>query len=406
MITAVRQLSGGEPYLSLTWADAQTGARGHLVIDSLRRGIAGGGLRMRDGCTREEVADLARAMTHKEAIAFRPGARYLPVGGAKGGIDFDPASPDAPGVLRRYLEAMRPMIDAHWAFGEDLGVRQDELDELAHELGMRSTVDVAMRYVDDGPDRGRERLQAAFASRERGVGLDELVGGYGVATAAVTGLRAIGRDPQSSTAVIQGFGSMGGATGRYLADAGVSVIAVADSDGLVFNPQGLHVETLLRTRDRRGRLDRSSLGPGDVERPRDAWTAIPADLFVPAATSYVIDETVAAELPVGLVVEAANVATLPGAEATLTARGIPVVPDIIANLATNAWWWWTLFGDIAPTPAASFTQIDTVIGDLVQEAFAATAPGSTLRTAALHIAQARARQAEAEAMARGDAAGS
>ncbi len=392
--------SAAEPHLSATWVDAQTGAHGHLVIDSLRRGIAGGGLRMRKGCTRQEVADLARAMTYKEAIAFRPGARYLPVGGAKGGIDFDPASPEANGVLRRYLEAMRPLIDAHWAFGEDFGVRQDELDEIAHELGMKSTVDVAMRFVEDGRDCGLQRLQAGFAAQERGVGLDELVGGYGVACAALTGLRATGRDPRSSTAVIQGFGSMGGATGRYLADAGVTVIAIADAGGLVYNPGGLDVEALLRTRDRRGRLDRSYLSPDDVERARDDWALIDADLFIPAAASYAIDEPIAAKLPVGLVVEAANVATLPGAEAILTARGIPVVPDIIANLATNAWWWWTLFGDIAPTPAASFAQIDTVIGALVQEAFAATVEGEALRGAALQIAESRGRQAEAEAAQR------
>ena len=98
-----------EPYMSLTWTDAETGARGYLVIDALIRGLAGGGLRMRRGCTLAEVSDLARAMSRKEAIAFRPGARYLPLGGAKGGIDFDPDEPRARGVLRRYLQAMLPL---------------------------------------------------------------------------------------------------------------------------------------------------------------------------------------------------------------------------------------------------------------------------------------------------------
>jgi hypothetical protein len=156
-----------EPYMSLTWTDAETGARGYLVIDALIRGLAGGGLRMRRGCTLAEVSDLARAMSRKEAIAFRPGARYLPLGGAKGGIDFDPDEPRARGVLRRYLQAMLPLLQTRWAAGEDLGVRQDELDELAAELGMRSTVDAALPYVEDGAAAGLGRRLRRRSRRAR-----------------------------------------------------------------------------------------------------------------------------------------------------------------------------------------------------------------------------------------------
>ena len=122
------------PHLAVTWADAETDARGHVVIASRIRGVAGGGLRMRPGLTLEEVGDLARAMTRKEALAFRPGARYVPLGGAKGGIDFDPYDPRALDVLRRFLEAVQPVLRDRWAYGEDMGVRQDELDVLAAEL--------------------------------------------------------------------------------------------------------------------------------------------------------------------------------------------------------------------------------------------------------------------------------
>ena len=381
------------PYMSVSWADAETEARGYLVIDTVVRGIAGGGLRMRAGCTLREVGDLARAMTLKEAIAFREGARYLPLGGAKGGIDFDPADPRAHDVLRRYLEAMLPLLETRWAAGEDLGVRQDELDQLAAELGLESTVDAALRCVEDGPANGLARLAEGFAARERGIGLGELVGGYGVARAAIAGLGQLGRDPVGATAVIQGFGSMGGATARYLADAGVKVIGVADADGLVVNEDGLDIERLLVTRDPRGGLDRAALRPADRQLPREQWASTSADVVVPAAISYVIDEPVAAGLAAALVVEAANVATLPGAETALAVRGVPVVPDIIANLATNAWWWWTLFGDVEPTASAAFAQIEETIGGLVSEAFARTAPGAPLRTAAVAMAEERGRAA-------------
>ena len=389
------------PYMSVSWADPETGARGYLVIDTVVRGIAGGGLRMRAGCTLEEVADLARAMTFKEAMAFSEGAHYLPLGGAKGGIDFDPADPRASGVLRRYLEAMLPLTRVRWAFGEDLGVRQDELSELAAELGFESTVDAALPFVRDGAEAGLNRLASAFATSERGIGLGELVGGYGVARAAVTALRRLGREPHGATAVVQGFGSMGGATARYLADAGVRVIGIADAAGFVANPHGLDVERLLTTRRPNGSLDRAALRPGDRELPREEWATMQTDLLVPAAISYVIDKRVAAGLTTALVVEAANVATLREAEVALAARGVPVVPDIIANLATNAWWWWTLFGDVEPTPAAAFERIDETIEALVNESFARTAQGRPLRQAALEMAAERARRAAARPVQEG-----
>jgi glutamate dehydrogenase (NAD(P)+) len=380
-----------EPYMSVAWTDADTGARGYVVIDALIRGLAGGGLRMRRGCTLAEVGDLARAMSRKEAIAFRPGARYLPLGGAKGGIDFDPDDPRARGVLRRYLEAMLPLLQSRWAAGEDLGVRQDELDELAAELGLRSTVDAVLPYVEDGAAAGLARLAAAFAAGDRGIGLGELVGGYGVARAALAGLRALGRDPGSCTAVVQGFGSMGGATARYLTDAGVRVIGVADARGVVFDEAGLDVERLLATRDRLGRIDRSAVSGGGRELPLESWAGLSCDLLLPAATSYVIDAAVADRIRAALVVEAANVATVADAESRLAARSIPVVPDFIANLATNAWWWWTLFGDIEPTLEDAFAMIDDTISGLVHEVFDRGAgSGEPLRAVAIQMADERA----------------
>ncbi len=78
--------------------------------------------------------------------------------------------------------------------------------------------------------------------------------------------------------------------------------------------------------------------------------------------------------------------TLPDAEAALAQRGIPVVPDFLANVMTNAWWWWVVFGDIEPTAAASFAKIDTVMRRLVDtvEGDRRTC-GATLRECALAL---------------------
>ncbi|MFI9550083.1 Glu/Leu/Phe/Val dehydrogenase [Nonomuraea endophytica] len=370
--------------LEITWTDPVTGRRGYVVIDSLVRGVASGGLRLREGCTLEEVRGLARGMSLKEALVYRPGDRYVPLGGAKGGIDVDPLDPQAHAVLKRFFTAVLPVVRAQWNTGEDFGLRQDTLDEIAASLGLASTVEAAFALLDE-PGRARERLRAAMAVTVDGVPLSDLVGGYGVARAAleVAGARGI----RVETVVVQGFGSIGGAAARYLSRAGVAVVGVADRDGLVRNPAGLDVERMLAARDPHGTVDRAALRPGDHTGAREEWLDVPADLLVPAAMSYVIGPEQATRVLARLVVEGANLPTLPEAESVLLGRGVPVVPDFLANVMTNAWWWWVLFGDIEPTAEAAFAKIDVVMRDLVASVTRYDLP---LRKAALGLAESNA----------------
>jgi glutamate dehydrogenase (NAD(P)+) len=352
--------------MTVTWHDPDSGRPGFLVIDRLIDGASGGGLRMRAGCTVDEVADLARAMSLKEAVAYTPGDRYTPFGGAKGGIDCDPYDPDAVGVLRRYLEAMRPFLERHWATGEDFGLRQETIDAAALEVGLRSSIDAALLRLDD-PDAGLQRIRDAFAVDVDGIGLGDVVGGYGVAQAALAALERTALAPAATRAVVQGFGSMGGATARYLDRAGVRVVGIADRDGLIANAAGLDVERLLAARDDHGAIDRAALAAGDERRAGTDWLALDAELLVPAAMSYVIGPGEAERVSARVIVEAANVATLPEAERRLAERRVVVVPDFVANLATNAWWWWTLFGDIPPEREPALAKIAVTMKRLVGE---------------------------------------
>src|SRR5438105_10745351 len=105
------------PYLTSEWHDRATGSQGWFVIDRLVNGMCSGGIRMRPGVTVDEVSDLARTMSHKMAVLD------IPYGGAKSGIDCDPASPQAPAVLRGFIDAIRPFIAERHAAGTDLGTR-------------------------------------------------------------------------------------------------------------------------------------------------------------------------------------------------------------------------------------------------------------------------------------------
>lgn len=376
-------LGSTAPRLQVIWTDPVSGRQGFVVIDRLVRGVASGGLRMRDGCTLDEVRGLAAGMTRKEALHYEPGNRYIPLGGAKGGIDCSPYDPQARAILTRFLDGVRVLIERHWTTGEDLGVRQDTLDEVIVGLGLDSSIQAIYPLLDDAV-AARERLAAAFAIDVDGVSLPELVGGLGVAESALTALDHAGLPYRSARAVVQGFGSMGGATARYLAGAGVRVTGLADAHGLIVNPAGLDVERLLRRRDPLGAIDRSQLRLGDTEAPGSAWLDIDCEVLVPAAVSYCIDARDQARISARFVVEAANMPTLPDAEAALSARGVHVIPDFVANSATNAWWWWTLFGDIGADAGQAERKVRDSMRRIVSQLLTdAERHDETMRSAAL-----------------------
>ncbi|MFF4394667.1 Glu/Leu/Phe/Val dehydrogenase dimerization domain-containing protein [Streptomyces sp. NPDC001480] len=370
------------PLMSLVWTDHVTGRQGFLVVDRLVRGVASGGLRMRPGCTLDEVTGLARGMTMKEALHYDPASRYVPLGGAKGGIDCDPRDPGAYGLLVRYLRAMRPYVESCWATGEDLGLTQDLVDRAAAEAGLVSGVQAVYPLLDDEA-AARRRLADAFAVEVDGIGLDELVGGCGVAESVLAALDRAGVPRAGTRVAVQGLGTMGGATARFLARAGLRIVAVADIKGTIANPAGLDTEALLAARDAYGTVDRAVLRPGDRELPGEAWLSTEAEVLVPAAVSYAIDTAGQERITARWIVEAANMPVLPEAEALLSARGVTVLPDVVVNSGTNAWWWWTLFGDVGPDAEEAFAYTRRSMRALIDLMLArAEADGTTPRAAA------------------------
>ena len=86
-----------KPEIIFEWHDEETEAEGWIVINSLRNGAAGGGTRMRKGLNRHEVESLAKVMEIKFTVSGPP------IGGAKSGINFDPADPRKRNVLKQLL---------------------------------------------------------------------------------------------------------------------------------------------------------------------------------------------------------------------------------------------------------------------------------------------------------------
>jgi glutamate dehydrogenase (NAD(P)+) len=348
-------------YLRLTWTDPVTGRHGFLVIDQLVRGLAGGGTRVRAGCSLEEVSRLAAAMSLKNGVLS------IPAGGAKCGVDADPRDPETLPLLTRFVRAMHPFWNSYVATGEDMGVQQSTLNAIFSDLGLGSTMRAALRTREDFDGALAEARHALSVTHE-GTPLVDLVGGYGVAVAAATALERMGGDVRGGRVVLQGFGSMGGSAARYLARRGAVVIGVADVRGLVANQDGLDVERLLAARDEFGVIDRSALAADDSELPRDEWVAMDCDVLVPAAVADAINVANYERVLAPLVVEAANLPTASEADARLLSRGVTVVPDFVANAATNGWAWWLALGQVGPEPADAFARIEDAISGVVGEA--------------------------------------
>jgi len=368
--------------LRIEWADTESPAVGYLVVDRVLGGLAAGGTRIRRGVTLAEVEDLARTMSLKAAV------HDTAVGGAKAAIDHDPAAPDVDDVLARFYRAMKPLLNGLWVTGEDLGVTQDQINDAVRRAGLQLSVDAALPRTGDAAGAAR-RVHAALAIRINGVALPDLVGGLGIAETVTTIWDRRGWDRREARAVIQGFGSMGGASALYLDQAGVRVIAVVDADGGIVNPNGLDVPELLAARSARGIVDRQALRPEDKQIARESWLTIDADVLIPAALSYVLDERNAGDVKARLVVEAANCPTTAQAEAILHERGVLVVPDFVANGAALKWWWATVTGEIEADGDQTIAAMRAHMRDLVGRGLAiADRENTSLRRAMMQIADA------------------
>ena len=336
------------PEIVFNWKDPETEAEGWVVINSLRGGAAGGGTRMRKGLDLHEVTSLAKTMEVKFTVSGPP------IGGAKSGINFDPNDPRKAGVLKRWYEAVTPLLKHYYGTGGDLNV--DEIHEV-----IPITEDCGVWHPQEGVFNGHfqpreaqkinrigqlrqgvlkvieNELYSPDVSRKYVVA--DMITGYGVAESVKHFYNIYGGNLKGKRIIVQGWGNVGSAGAYYLAQEGAKVVGIIDRVGGIINENGLsfeEVKELFLSKNGNTLVAQDMLSFDEVNQK--IWD-IEAEIFIPCAASRLItkdqiDRMISTGIEViapGANVPFADPEIFFGPIADYTDSKISVIPDFISN---------------------------------------------------------------------------
>lgn len=288
---------------------------GFRVQHNINRGPAKGGIRYDAAVTLDEVRALAMWMTWKCAVVD------IPFGGAKGGVIVDPkelSENELEHLTRRYTTEISVLIGpASDIPAPDVNTNAQTMawmmDTYSMHAGFSVPAVVTGKPLSIGGSEGRNEATATGAVAVMKMAADEL------------------KMPLSDLRVaIQGFGNAGAIAAEILHAEGIRVVAVSDRSGGVYDERGLDVPALLKHKQEH----RIVTGfPGAQELSIQDTLEVPCDVLIPAATEGVLTKENAPRVQARIIVEAANGPTTPDADKLFFARGVRLVPDILANAA-------------------------------------------------------------------------
>ena len=286
---------------------------GFRVTHNVARGPAKGGIRYHQDVTLEETKALSMWMTWKCALMG------LPFGGAKGGVVVNPkelSEDELQRMTRRYtseiINLIGPEVDIP---APDVGTGSREMawifDTYSMNKGYSVLGVVTGKPLEIGGSLGRVEATArgaAFCIREA--------------------LRKEGHEVAGRRVAIQGFGNVGRNLALILADQGVSIVAVSDSSGGIYKPDGLDVAAAVEHK----RTNRSFEGFDGAEAiTNEELLILDCDVLAPCALEQVVTAENADRVKARIVAEGANGPVTPEADQILDERGVLVLPDVLAN---------------------------------------------------------------------------
>lgn len=279
------------------------------------RGPYKGGIRFHPAADLEEVKALAATMAVKCAVID------VPLGGAKGGVTFDPKQYDAKdiqAISRAYARALHAYI------GVDKDIPAPDVYTTPEIMGwMLDEYEKTTGRSEPGMITGKPLALGGSIGRDTAT-----------AQGAVHVLEAYVRDrqlkPADLTVAIQGFGNAGSVIADLLHTARYKVVAVSDSKGTVYDANGLDPEKVEEAKKRGGSVT-AYTSEGAQALGVDAVLSVQCDILIPAALDNQIREDNVADVRANMILELANNPTTPEADKGLAQRGVTVIPDVLAN---------------------------------------------------------------------------
>jgi glutamate dehydrogenase/leucine dehydrogenase len=369
------------------WNDTPTGAQGWVVINSLRGGAAGGGTRMRIGLDKHEVTSLAKTMEVKFSVAGPA------IGGAKSGINFDPADPRKTEVLKRWYKAVAPLLKAYYGTGGDLNV--DEVHEvipISELFGVEHPQEgVLVGHFQPSPsDRQAAigRLRAGVSKvvtdprftpdKDRSYVVADLITGYGVTRALHHHARLAGTSLEGKRMIIQGWGNVAAVAAYYAALEGALVVGIIDREGGLMKVEGYgldEVRALLLHRE-----GNKLTAPGIIpfKTVNDQVWDVPCDIFVPGAASRLVTQAQAERLVAagcqwvscGANVPFSDSEIFYGPIARYADANMAVLPDFIANCGMARTFAYLMQPGAELTDQAIFEDVDRTIQTAIERVWA------------------------------------
>jgi glutamate dehydrogenase (NAD(P)+) len=278
-----------------------------LVIDNIAMGPAIGGIRMAPDVSVEECMRLARSMTLKNAAAG------LSHGGGKTVVYADPKVPklEKERLIRALASALRNFPE--YVMGPDMGTDEECMAWIKDEI--------------------KNQNVTGLPAEAGGIPIDQIgATAWGIRHAIEVALPYCsfpeGFTLAKARLAVQGFGAVGKNAAHFLVDQGAVLVGAADSQGSVYDPDGLDVNKLIRLKD----AGKSVVDyPDSQKMDRDAIVGVDCDIWIPAARPDVVNEGNMERLKAKLVVEGANIPITEGAEKHLYEKGVLCIPDFIAN---------------------------------------------------------------------------
>lgn len=344
---------------------------GYRVQYNDARGPFKGGIRYHTQTDIAEVKALAFWMALKCAVVD------IPMGGGKGGITVDPKTLSKTELEKLSRGWMRAMIDV-------VGPRKD-----VPAPDVNTTPEIMSWMADEYSKATGDATGAVITGKPLGQGGSE---GRGTATAqggfiVFETLRAKLGLPEKCTVAVQGFGNAGQHAAELWSKAGHVIVALSDSKGGITNPAGLDVEAVNAHKEQTG----SVMGfPGATTITNDDLLAVSCDLLIPAALEDQIRTDNASRITAKAILELANGPTTPEADDALFARGIHVIPDILANaggVTVSTFEWEQNLKGEHWTEAEVMSKLESVMRTQAEAVYArATALNTDLRRAAFVVA--------------------